>query len=344
MRLFGRKSEPVEPGALIADFWTWWHEARPRVDALVDAGDAGELAELVGPAVNALDESLIWEVAPGLAAKHALVVSAAGNPELRSFAHRWALAAPEADGRWEFHPSRQANPQAHDLTVDVGGHQFGMDRFVLGVRVPPGTPRVNVSAYHPIFQDIDDETRMETTLLALDWLLGEDEVARWIGDIVASEFEPIDAIAAIHLPGVVADVAQGFPGNRWARLEGQTGTGKPLTAIARYPLRPVDYPLYDQHIALTVTYRHRDPDGLPTPEAESTLTTFETHLTSALTDSAVLAAHLTTEGTRTYHIYADPTANLTPTLKPLTTSWPEGRPHLTTTPDPSWSSVAPFLT
>ncbi|GAA0992380.1 hypothetical protein GCM10009555_081340 [Acrocarpospora macrocephala] len=342
MRLFGRKSEPVDPGALIAAFWTWWDEARPRVDVLVDAGEAGELAELVGPAVTALDASLIWEVAPGLAARHALVVSAAGNPELRSFAHRWALAGPAADERWEFHPSRQANPQALGLTIDVGGHQFGMDRFVLGVRVPPGTPRVNVSAYHPIFQDIDDETRMETTLLALDWLLGEDEVARWIGDIIAAEFEPIDAIPAIHLPGVVADVAQSFPADRWILMEGQTGTGKPLKATARFPLRPVDYPLFDQHIAITVPYRASDPDGLPTPETLATLTTFEAQLTATLTKNAVLAAHLTTENTRTYHIYASPTENTAPTFKTLT--WPEGRPRITINDDPSWSAVAHFLT
>ncbi|GAA0417766.1 hypothetical protein Acor_20340 [Acrocarpospora corrugata] len=344
MRLFGRKSEPVDHGELIAAFWSWWDEARPRVDALVDAGDAGELAELVGPAVTALDASLIWEVAPGLAAKHALVVSAAGNPELRAFAHRWALAGPAADERWEFHPSRQANPQALDLTIDVGGHQFSMDRFVLGLRVPPGTPRVNVSAYHPIFQDIDDETRMETTLLALDWLLGEDEVARWVGDIVAAEYEPIDSIAAIHLPGVVADVAQSFPADRWALLEGQTGTGKPLTATARYPLRPVDYPLFDQHISLTVPYRDADPNGLPTPEALAALTTFTEQLTTHLTAEAVLTAHLTTEGTRTFHIYANPTSPTATTLKTFATTWPTGRPRLTTDNDPSWSAVAHFLT
>src|SRR3954469_17992563 len=108
MRLFGRKGGPGGPGELIAEFWAWWDDTRPQVDALVEAGDAAGLAELLGPPVAALDPSLLWEVEPGRTAQHSLVVSASGNPELRSFAHRWALAAPEGDDRWEFHPSRQA--------------------------------------------------------------------------------------------------------------------------------------------------------------------------------------------------------------------------------------------
>ncbi len=346
MRLFGRKSEPVDPAAKIADFWTWWDAARPQVDTLVRAEDAAALAELIGPAVTTLDPSLTWEIAPGRGAVHALVVSAAGDPELRSFAHRWALSAPTADEFWEFQPSRQANPQALDLAVDIGGHEFGLDRMVLGLRVPPGSPRVDVSAFHPIFQDIDDEARMETTLLALDWLLGEDEVARWVGDIVAAEFEPIDAVPAIHLPAVVADVAEGFKDEQWALLEGQTANGRRLTATTRYPLRPVDHPLFDQHIAITLPYEHADEDGLPSGASVEALRDFEERLTGAIgrRGSAVLAAHLSADGTRVLHIFADPDSDAALDAKELVMTWKEGKARVDVAGDPSWSSVAPFLT
>ncbi|MCT9931368.1 DUF695 domain-containing protein [Planotetraspora sp. A-T 1434] len=346
MRLFGRKSEPVEPAEAIDDFWTWWRETRPRIDAHVEAEEAEALAELIGGAVTALHPNLVWEIAPGRTAQHALVVSASGDPELRSFAHRWALAAPTADDLWEFHPSRQANPQAVELAVDVGGREFGLEGLVLGLRVPPGTPRVDVSAFHPIFPDIDDETRMEATLMALDWLLGEDEVARWVGDIVAAEFEPIDAIPAVHLPAVVADVAAGFKDEQWALLEGQTATGGRLIAAARYPLRPVDYPLFDQHITITVPYEHSDEDGLPSGASLQTLRDFEERLAGRLgkLGSAVLAAHLSAEGNRVLHVYADPSGDAALVLKELAGTWQEGRPRVDVESDPSWSAVAPFLT
>jgi hypothetical protein len=275
------------------------------------------------------------------------VVSASNDPELRPLAHRWALAAPPSDAMWEFYPSRQANPQAADLTVDVGGREFGLDRLVVALRVPPGTPRVDVTAFHPIFPDVDDDTRMEATFLALDWLLGEDEVARWVGEIVAAEFEPIDALPAIHLPGVVADVAEGFKEERWAILEGHTATGGRLIATARYPLRPVDFPLFDQHIAVTLPYREAEGDGLPVGASLDALRDFEDRLTLRLAEaggSAVLTAHMSADGSRVLHVYADPAAAVAPMVEELAAEWKEGHARVDVAEDPSWSAVAPFLT
>ncbi|MFI7031478.1 DUF695 domain-containing protein [Microbispora rosea] len=346
MRLFGRKSESADPAEAIAAFWTWWDEARPQIDAHVEAEDPEALFEMIGPAVNALHPSLVWEIAPGRMAVNALVVSASNDPELRPFAHRWALAAPPADAMWEFYPSRQANPQAADLAVDVGGREFGLDRLVVALRVPPGSPRVDVTAFHPIFPDVDDDTRTEAAFLALDWLLGEDEVARWVGEIVAAEFEPIDALPAIHLPSVVAEVAEEFKEEQWALLEGHTATGGRLTAAARYPLRPVDFPLFDQHIAVTLPYREADGDGLPTGGSLDALRDFEERLNDRLAalGPAVLVAHLSADRSRVLHVYADPAAAVPPVVEEVADGWQEGRARVEVAEDPSWSAVAPFLT
>ncbi|MEU0565772.1 DUF695 domain-containing protein [Nonomuraea sp. NPDC005983] len=349
MRLFGRKDdeeEAGEPGDGIAGFWVWWQESRPRVDALVAAGEAEKLSELIAPAVNAVHPGLVWEVAPGRNAAHALVVTAAGDAELRSRAHRWARAAPPADLLWEFHPSRQANPQAIDLTLDVGGFEFALDKLMLGLRVPRSTPRVDIAAYHPIFGELDDDTRMDAALLALDWLLGEDDVARWVGEITPATFQPIDAVAAAHLPAVVADVASGYAEEQWALLEGQTASGAPLVATARYPLRPVDYPLFDQHIAITLPYAHRDEFGLPVGDSVAALRDFEERLGARLLklrDDAVLATHLSAEGHRVIHIYADPTGDAAIHAKELIVSWEEGEPRVDVASDPSWSAVVAFV-
>ncbi|WP_433244272.1 DUF695 domain-containing protein [Streptosporangium sp. CA-135522] len=348
MRLFGRKSEFAdEPADGIGEFWTWWAEVRAELDAMVAAGDAERLAEWIGPAVQVVHPSLVWEIAPGLHADQALVVTSAGDPELRPTAHRWAAAAPAADALWEFHPSRQANPHAMELTLDVGGYEFALDKLVLGLRAPLGNPRVDVVAYHPIFDILDDDTRTEAALLALDWLLGEDDVARWVGDISAAGFEPIDAVPAVHLPSVVADLASGFQDEQWALLEGETATGARLIATARYPLRPVDHPLFDQHIAITLPYRHRDADGLPVGPSLEALRDFEERLAgriSRLNGSAVFAAHMSAEGQRVLHVYADPTGEAAIHAKELIVSWEEGRPRIDVVGDPGWTAISPFLT
>ncbi|MFI6739773.1 DUF695 domain-containing protein [Nonomuraea sp. NPDC050451] len=348
MRLFGRKgADDEEAGDGIAEFWAWWQESRPGLDSLVANGDVEGLEERLAPAVAAIHPGLVWEVAPGKEAAHALVVTAAGDPELRSLAHRWAKAAPPSDMLWEYHPSRQANPQAMDLTLDVGGFEFALDKLMLGLRVPRDQPRVDVSAYHPIFGELDEDTRMEATLLALDWLLGEDDVARWVGEITPATFQPIDSVAAVHLPAVVADVASGYTEEEWVLLEGQTGSGAPLVATARHPLRPVDYPLFDQHIAITLPYTHRDENGLPVGDSLTALRDFEERLAARLLklrDDAVLAAHMSAEGHRIIHVYADPTGDAAIHAKELIVSWEEGEPRVDVATDPSWSAVLAFLT
>ncbi|WP_326644098.1 hypothetical protein OG884_09250 [Streptosporangium sp. NBC_01755] len=81
MRLFRRKNEPAaDPADGIGEFRAWWAEARPELDAMVAAGEAGRLAEWIGPAVPAVHPSPVWEIAPGLDADRALVVTSAGDP------------------------------------------------------------------------------------------------------------------------------------------------------------------------------------------------------------------------------------------------------------------------
>ncbi|GAA3678768.1 hypothetical protein GCM10022224_048680 [Nonomuraea antimicrobica] len=350
MRLFGRKDADdgaTGPDEAIAGFWAWWQETRPRLDSLVAAGEAEGLEDLLAPAAAAIHPGLVWEVAPGKEAAHSLVVTAAGDAELRSLAHRWAKAAPPPDLLWEFRPSRQANPRATELTLDVGGLEFALDKLTLGLRVPRNQPRVDVAAYHPIFADLDEDIRTEATLLALDWLLGEDDVARWLGEITAVAFEPIDAVAAAHLPAVVADVASGFGEEEWVLLEGQTAGGASLVATARYPLRPVDHPMLDQHIAITLPYAHRDENGLPAGDSLTALRDFEERLAARLLklrDDALLAAHMSTEGHRVIHVYADPTSDAAIHAKELIVGWEEGKPRVDVSADPAWTAAAPFLT
>ncbi|MFC0862579.1 DUF695 domain-containing protein [Sphaerimonospora cavernae] len=344
MRLFERKNAPADAAEAIADFWTWWTQVRPEIDAQVEAENAEALAEALESAVSAMHPSLMWEIAPGGTARYALVVSAYNDPELRPLAHRWALAAPPVDELWEFHPSRQAKTHVTELAVDVEGREFDLSRLVVAAQAPGNGPRMNVSVFHPIFPDLADEPRLEAAEMALDWLLGEDEVARWVGDIMAAEFEPIDAFPAIHLPGVIADLAKGFAEEQWILMEGNTDTGSRVTALARYPLRPVDYPLNDQYIAISLPYRNSDADGQPAGESLDSLRGFEERLVRGTLGTAVLAAHMNADGRRTMHVYADPKSEAVSAIKDLAATWKEGKAEVEVADDPSWSEVAHFLT
>ncbi|RJL25101.1 DUF695 domain-containing protein [Bailinhaonella thermotolerans] len=345
MRLFGRK------GNAIREFWEWWAEARPRLDKALAAGDAEALAAEITPAVARLNPGLAWETAPGSAAPHALVLSAAGDLSLRSTTRRWLLAAPPPDATWEFRDARPARADAAGGHVTAGGRRLDLAELVLGLRVPRNGVRVDVTAYHPVFPDLPEDARLEAAYAALDALLGEDEVARWIGDVAAATAAPIDAVPALHLPAVVADVAADVQPDQWALMRGETGRGSPLAAMTRYPLRPVDHPLFDEHIAITLPYRTADDEGFPTGDSLDALREFEEGLQAALGESpydgsgsgAVLVAHTSSDRTRVFHVYADPDASVAGALKSLVARWPEGRGRVEAHPDPAWTAVAPFL-
>ncbi|GII92600.1 DUF695 domain-containing protein [Sinosporangium siamense] len=345
MRPFARKSASAEADQEIKRFWTWWEKARPELSALAADDDNDKMGELLTAAVNAIHPGLAWEVTSGLLARHALTVTAAGDPELRSTAHRWARAAPE-DADWEFYPSRQPVLGASELTLDAGGVEVPLDQMTLGLRVPPGRPRLDVAAYHPVFDDLDEEARMEATLLALDSLLGEDEVARWIGEITPATFPPIDAVAAAFLPAVVNDLASGYEDEQWTLLEGQADGGVKIVALARMPLRQVDHPLFDQHISITLPYRHATAEGLPAETSLSALNDFEERLTAQVAQlggDALIVAHMSMAGRRLIHIYADPAASVQNTLKKTAATWKEGRAAIEVNDDPGWIAIAPFL-
>mgnify|MGYP001032778843 CR=1 FL=1 len=342
MTLFGRKDEAGDPQVAIAAFWAWWEQGRAEVERLLEAGDMVGLTELLGPKVTAIHPELVWEIVPGRQAAQALVVTAAGAPDVRPLAHRWVRMAPPADEEWEFHPSRQANPDLAEVRLQVAGRDFGLDRLVLGLRAPRGNPRVDVAVFHPIFPDLEEEARQEAALLALDWLIGEDEVARWVGEITAAAAEPIDAVPAVHLPAVIADQARYFAEREWVELEGRSPSGAKLTAATLFPLRPVDHPLYDRHITITLPYREADADGLPTGASVKALDEFTERLSAGLRD-ALLTVHVSGEGTRVLHVYADPGDDAEQVARALAETWPEGPARVETEDDPGWITISSFL-
>ena len=94
---FLRRDAPADHAAAISGFWVWWAGAKDRIAAAHAAGTMPSLAPEVSAEVNRIDPRLAWEFGPGHEARHALVVSPEGNPEIRPIAIAWLAAAPPAD-------------------------------------------------------------------------------------------------------------------------------------------------------------------------------------------------------------------------------------------------------
>jgi hypothetical protein len=333
MGIFRRSSDATAPHAeAIARFWEWWPQARRRLDEGVPA----DIADEMSAHVEAVHPDLEWEIGPG----PSLTVSGGGADELRGIAERWRLGAPDDDA-WHYRAARAADPAMLSGKLQLDEQEFDLEYVRMGLRADSARARVDITSYHPDFLFVPEETRLTLTYRVLDWALGEDDVARWVGEVTTAENEPMDALPASMLPPVVEQISAPFSQPAWLVGEGRTPLGHAARVAVRFPLHRQDYPLCDSYVSVALPYANANPDRLPVEPSASALRKFE-EAVEALGPRAVLAAHETGDGRRVLHLYADPASGAVARLDQLAASWSEGRAKVSTQPDLAWSALAPY--
>lgn len=309
MGLFSRRS-PADtdvstgsalPGPTpVGAFWDWWAERGRHLDPTTPGPDHDTLGELL----VAVDPGLSWHFGPGLSARHRLTVSAGGTADARPAAERWFRAAPAADGTWEFAPAVAADHSALEGSLEVGGATVDLPSVVLDLRVDLEDLRVHVGVHHPAFADLPDQVATQIAFMVLDWALGEDDVSRWVGHVAALPSAPASSRDVDDLVAAVATCAAEHEPDTWSVLSGEDEQGRPVFALARRGARWVDRPTLDLHHALTATFVP-DKRGLPSPDDLVRLQALDESLLTTVEPRGLVLAHVTTDGTRTLHVYTD---------------------------------------
>ncbi|WP_104181902.1 DUF695 domain-containing protein [Arthrobacter sp. B0490] len=306
MGLFDRRACPgrgrgTDP---IVAFWQWW--ADDGEDLLTTATRAGDFEAYVDEMtrrVRAIARGLEWETRTGVDAEHTLCVSSGGDAALRPVAERWYRASPPSSWRWEFLPARSARPDMLDSTITYRGRTFDLSRTRVHAAVAPKGDGLIVSVHNPGFTgQWDDEHGL--CVLLLEWLLGEDDVERWVRRVDCIADDVVDSIPASDLPARVTDLARTLPDPGWLLMQGTLGTGDPVLVRVLRPLRWIDHPRFDLHTALRVPF-DADGQGLPRPSALGALDELEDALVRGLGRRGMLVAAETSRGIRTFHFYSD---------------------------------------
>jgi hypothetical protein len=296
--LFGR-SRRTNPGRqgipsrqAIIEFWQWWPTVQARLAASLDAPDGGaSSAAEITQRVAAIHPDLDWELGAGQAARYDLTVSPGGRSDLRATAARWLALAPPADETWEFHDARQAIPTVSGLTVEFDGLNLSLGDVRFGLTRHDHS--IDVAVFHPSFAELPElaeQPLMRLAFLCLDWVLGEQAVETWIGEISATRTTPTPADTVDGLRRAVADLAAHHQEPQWVILCGGPAQTQDLMAMAQVPLRPARWPRFDTHVALTLPYEDRG-NGLPTDAALALLRQFEDDLAPILGQDGELLAH-----------------------------------------------------
>lgn len=342
MGIFRRSRDVSSPSSpAIIEFWSWWSQARPSIEARLEAGLTDPLGEELRGRIHLIDPRLQWEIGRTPDGAPVLTVTGNGDPELRGLAERWLRAAPGKTG-WEYRATRPADPERLNRPLTMGDHEFDLEYVRLGMRVDHRQARIDVTVFHPDFLFVSAETRAEVAGRVLAWSLGEDDVVRWVGEVTTVGEAPVDSLPAAMLGAVVQQVAETSLTSTWLTGEGRTPRGHPARVSVRFPLHRQDHLLCDLHVAVSVPFAHSNPDRLPVDPSAKALRDFEKRLT-ALGDRAVLAAHETGDGLRVFHLYADPDSGAVAELDQLAASWPEGRVKVTSASDPAWRLLRPYL-
>ncbi|HEV7183112.1 MAG: DUF695 domain-containing protein [Actinomycetales bacterium] len=335
MRLFGKK-DPAPPVHPISAFWEWWVRQGHTIDPHQNSQDVEQLSQRVA----AIDPGLTWHFGSGSTAEHRLTVSAGGTAEVRPAAQRWLRAAPQPDATWEFRSSLEADPNALRQVLEIAGSKLDLSKTEFRVEPARQELRVHVGVHHPLFPGLPETARLQVTFLVLDWLLGEDDVGRWLGHVEALEAAPVGTIDGDGLLRAVESIAAQHDPDMWTLSQWEDSNGTPAFASFRRALRWIDHPTLDMHHGVHAGFEAQN-NGLPADGAVlDSLRRLEDELESLLGSRGVLVGHETTSGRRTFHVYTDgEDQNVTAGLA----DWARSR-HLAIEPthDPAWRQVRQF--
>lgn len=323
-----------DPADGVQDFWAWWAGAKDAVDAAIEARSARDIADELGARVDAVHPELEWELTPGQSSRHALVVSAAGNAEIRYLAQRWLLAGPPPDETWEYADARRPSWQAGTV-MELADVPLPLDDLVVAAH-DRGQLRLDVEVHHPQMHRLPEQAQVTLAFLSLDWLLGEDAVEQWIGSIDAVVARPDGARPATELPAQVQALAADDE-EAWSVLEGGPPE-RPRLALVRTPHPRFEDLQRIDHVAVTAPYRPGDV-GLPSDDVLLALRDLEDAAVGATSPVAVLMGHETSNGTRTLHLYSRDGEATARQLQPLVSAWELGRAKTKVTRDPGWAEV-----
>ncbi|WP_170131662.1 DUF695 domain-containing protein [Quadrisphaera granulorum] len=342
------------------DFWSWWtQEGASTAARAISNGTAERLVPLIAPRVRALHPDLAWELAPGPdGSEHVLVVTAEGDPKLRAHARRWLLGAPPPDRTWAYSDSRLPGDD-EPLQLSVGDHEITSDDVVVAWSLDDRHDCLDVTVHHPAMAQMPEQVRQQLTLVLLDHTLGETTVETWIGGIESAvgplptpvadqdKNDDDDGDGVGGLPQLRAAVSaladsrvddDGTP--IWKLAESTADDGSVTLALFRVPLRSASAPHLEQHVELTLPFRHVTEAGLPDAPSLQALRAFTDEAEAALSPHAMLVAHESSAGRRVLHFYVDPLSDAGERLRQRSAAWSEGPSEFRSTPDPAWEQVA----
>ena len=216
--------------ARVKEFWKWFPEQAPAITAACQSDDPTSQLQGFADAVRDKIGGLAWVFGPGENENDlSFTVSGEGNKACQLLSQFWLENAVNVTG-WNFHASRQPSSRESldGMSISVGEQEVDMNTLLIGTSIDEENEQVDIKAWHPVFEHIEENDRFQILFLLLDEALGEFGTQKRIGEI---QFAPADnGIKLISLPE--------FLDSLWA--EKKWNTLSPLETYSGYQSEPTD--------------------------------------------------------------------------------------------------------
>jgi len=175
---------PAEPTykTRVQQFWDWYTEVAARFYQTIEAGQSASLAPEVSAKVDESFPGFAWVFGPGANNQgHSFTLSGEGDLHRQLLTQFWLTLAPSLPG-WTFYAARQ--PTAiQGQRININDHVFNPIEFWLTPVVNQEKQKLDITVWHPMFDQMPERQRWTVLFLFLDQVLGEYGTGQWVGEI-----------------------------------------------------------------------------------------------------------------------------------------------------------------
>jgi hypothetical protein len=315
----------------IRSFWAWWAANRGALATAIEARALRPWVEPISARARAIAADLEWELGKGRRAAHYLCLSAKGDPLLRATTGRWRALGPPDDAVFEYLPARPGGGYVPHHALRFGELPFPMGDFRVRLEIVGARRAVNVGLWHPAFARAPLDLRGTATFVALDAVLGEDDVESFLGTIDTLDGPPEGGVELGELVEIVERMREAE--NTFAVLKGRSKGGAPVFVTADLGVKRLEHLGLDAHAEVRLPLEAPTPDGLTTQAEADRLNVAEDALVTSLGKDGCFIARETGDGARTIHFHVNPAGAA------RLRAWAAGLAWRTTPriePDPAW--------
>lgn len=206
----------------VTEFWEWFPTVAKQIHDELSQDNVEGIVATFPKEMSQRLPNLSWVFGRGKDGGHSLTITGEGQMGKQLLAMDWLVHAVDLPD-WTFYAARQPSTRDDndEAAIDIGGRSLNLNEVHVAIQVDEDQERVDLTAWHPLFEEIEEEGRWQILFLFLDEVLGEYGTQMWIGAI---EFEePTDPIALIDLPPHLNRLEDKFGWEKNSPLEEYSG-------------------------------------------------------------------------------------------------------------------------